>query len=371
MLYYLGTYCSETFLRLFSSHLVLLSVGTILAGLLSWYLLPKTWKFLPCDHGKELVKDGMLSKGKPTGAGLIVALCLLPVLILVIPLKEKTIYGAIVALYMMMVFGYLDDKALKPWGRAKKGALDVVCSLFAAYMLYLSKANTIWLPFTQSTFEMPLVWYLIMASFLLCMCINSLNCSDGVDGLAGSLGIMSLLTVTVFLYLVVGYKPVTEYLHLPYYGGSEKWAILSATISGGFAGYLWHNAEPSKVLMGDAGSRMLGLAIGVAGLATGNPFIFLVIAPVVLLNGGTGLLKILVLKFCKMLGFDTTPTARLTPDAAKKQMGFIKGLHSVRFPLHDHFRNNRKWSNAQVLIRFILIQGFLIPVLFAFLMKIR
>ena len=123
--------------------------------------------------------------------------------------------------------------------------------------------------------------------------------------------------------------------------------------------------------MGDAGSRMLGLAIGVAVLATGNPLLILVFAPVVLANGGTGLVKILLLRFFRKLGFNTTPTDKLTPEQAAEQLGIIKGLHSVRFPLHDHCRKNLHWKNSQVLMRFVLIQLLLIPFLFALFTKVR
>ena len=76
------------------------------------------------------------------------------------------------------------------------------------------------------------------------------------------------------------------------------------TVAGAFASYLWYNAEPSEVLMGDAGSRMLGLAIGVAVLATGNPLLIFVFAPMVVLDGGTGLVKVALLRVFKLLGFD-------------------------------------------------------------------
>lgn len=370
MLYLLGKVCSDNFLRLFSSHIVLLSIGLLSSGLLTAFFLPRFWNRLPHDHGKSLVPQGEASKGKPTGAGLLMALVMLPVLLLVVP-PDWTVCGVIFCLYAIMYSGYKDDASTIPWGQLKKGLIDLLCALLAAFFLYKATGASVWLPFTTRVFIVPVWLYIPVAAFVLWLSINAMNCSDGVDGLAGSLGVISLLSLAALLYLVLGYSPVADYLLLPHYPDSAKWAILAATVAGSLSGYLWHNAEPSSVLMGDAGSRMIGLMIGVAVLATGNPLLLIVVAPVVLVNGGTGLVKILLLRFLKKLGFNTTPTRSLTPEAAKKQNRFIRGIHSVCFPLHDECRKHQGWSNSQVLMRFVLIQAFLIPLLFALFIKVR
>lgn len=370
MLHLLGTTFNNTLLRLFSSHLVLLSIGALISAIATWITLPRFWDRLPHDHGKALTPGGELSKGKPTGAGLVIALTMLPILLLIVPLDINIII-VIAMLYLIMLFGYLDDRAPKPWGQLKKFLLDTICCLGVAIALYNAGANYIWLPLTTKTFTLSAWSFIPLATVILAFSVNSFNCSDGVDGLAGTLGIMSLLSIAALLYLVLGYKPVADYLLLPHYPGSAKWAILSVTISGAFAGYLWYNAEPSKVLMGDAGSRMFGLAIGAAVLAAGNPLLIFIFAPMILLNGGTGLVKIILLRIFKKLGFDITPSNTLSSDEAAKQNILVRGLHSIRFPLHDHVRKNLGWKNSQVLMRFVLIQSLLIPILFALFTKVR
>lgn len=370
MLYLFGKAYFHTFLRLFSSHIVLLSIGLLTACVLTWILLPKFWERLPHDHGKALVPGGEVSKGKPTGAGVILSLICLPILILVVP-PDWSVYGVIATLMAAMFFGFKDDASDVPWGQLKKGLLDFACSLLAAFFMCKGTDTVLWLPFYKGTLLVSPYIYVPCATLILLLAINAMNCSDGVDGLAGSLGLISLISLSALLYLVLGYKPVASYLLLPHYPDSAKWAIMASTVAGAFGGYLWYNAEPSKVLMGDAGSRMLGLLIGVTVLATGNPLLILVFSPVVLANGGTGLVKILMLRFFKKLGFDTTPTSKLSPERAAEQLGIIKEMHKVRFPLHDHCRKNLHWTNAQVLIRFVLIQSLLIPFLFALFMKVR
>ena len=89
MLYWIAPYLTTLWgpFRLFSSHLMLLAAGTLTGGLIIWSFLPRLWDRLPTDRGKILAADGgMKSAGKPTGAGLLLSLLLLPVLVLFVPM---------------------------------------------------------------------------------------------------------------------------------------------------------------------------------------------------------------------------------------------------------------------------------------------
>jgi phospho-N-acetylmuramoyl-pentapeptide-transferase len=350
---------------------MLLAAGTLTGGLVIWSLLPRFWGRLPTDRGKALAADGGAgSTGKPTGAGMLMSLLLLPVLALFVPMGVWEL-GTVAFLYLSMLFGYLDDRSGLPWGEFKKGALDLAVALGAAFCLYMGQGTQLWLPFFKHAVEVPACLYLPGAAALLWFTMNATNCSDGVDGLAGALTLLSLFALAGLLYGVVGYRPIADYLLIPHNPDGARWAILVATMAGSLAGYLWHNAEPSRVLMGDAGSRLLGMLVGVAVLVAGNPFLIFVVSPVVLVNGGTGLFKLVLLRLFRRVGFDVRPPHTLTTEAALKQHELIKMLHRFRFPLHDHCRKNMRWSNAQVLMRFVLIQSFLTPLLFVILVKIR
>jgi phospho-N-acetylmuramoyl-pentapeptide-transferase len=216
-----------------------------------------------------------------------------------------------------------------------------------------------------------------LGTVLLWITINATNCTDGVDGLSGVLTLVSLTYIGAFLYIVVGHAGLSRYLLLPHNPDGARWAILVACAMGTLGGYLWHNAEPSRVLMGDAGSRFLGLLVGVAVLAAGNPFLIIVMAPVVLVNGGTGLAKVALLRGLRKLGFVVVRPGNGEAGNAEASVReprphvLISMLHSVRFPLHDHCRKNLHWSGAQVLMRFVLIQAFLTPLLLVLLVKMR
>ena len=378
MLYHISQYLVPFWgpFRLLQSHVLLLTGGTVLAALLTLLLLPKLWDRLPHDHGKAILgKEGMQSKGKPTGGGFFVTLLALPVILLVMPLRLPDL-GVIACLYLSMLFGYLDDRSNLPWGELKKGLLDIVVSVGAAACIFWGYAEgtgdwttlQVWLPFVKGMVGIPWWLYVPAAGFMLWFVMNATNCSDGVDGLAGTLTLVTLIVLAGFLYGVIGNLPLAQYFRIldPFVNGAEfggtharmaaRWSVTLMTVGGAVSGYLWWNAEPSKVLMGDAGSRFLGLLVGVGVLVTGNPFLVFAMAPVVLVNGGGGLGKLVLLRVAKKLGF---------------QISDESVIKRIRFPLHDHCKKNLKWSNAQVLMRFALLQAFLMPLLMVVLIKIR
>ena len=197
--------------RLLDSFLVLIAIGASLAALLSFVFLPRLWDRLPHDGGKAFVKGSEAAKGKPTGAGVILVNIFTLVTLIVLPLHWRFV-GLLACLYFCMMTGYLDDRSAKPWGQLKKGLLDAAAVLAAAALLSRGKDVTIWLPFFKGSapgggFVVPVAIYIPCAAFLLWLSINAVNCSDGVDGLAGSLAMMTLVILGVFLYGVTRRLP--------------------------------------------------------------------------------------------------------------------------------------------------------------------
>lgn len=364
-------------LRLLNSHLMLIGLGAFCTAFFTWKYLPGlSNRFLPRDRGRMHTPNAHASVGKPTGGGLFFVLISVPFFFLLTPLDWQ-FAGIFFCLLFSMLTGFFDDRAEKPWGELQKGLLDALTAFIAS--MYLCKMNsfTIWLPLMKETFDIPPLFFLPISTGLIWICINAVNCSDGVDGLAGTLTLLSIFYLGGFMYIVIGHINFSQYLLVPHDPDGARWAIMLFISAGALTGYLWHNAEPSKILMGDAGSRFLGMLLGVAVVATRNPFLIVVVAPVVLVNGGTGLVKLAVLRFFKLLGFDVRPPHQLSrfPEEreteSKNQHPVVRILHKVRFPLHDHCRKNLGWSNAQVLMRFVLLQAFLIPALLGLLVKLR
>ncbi len=363
MLYYLSNFDNIWGpLRLFQSHLTLIGLGMIFTSLAVWLILPRIKHLLPTDRGKEFACQGEKSRGKPQGAGLVFITVFTLICILVIPPSVR-IYQVLCCVYLTMLTGYFDDKSEKPWGQLLKGSLDFVLALLTAAAVCQMESMSVWVPFSKQVFSCPAWLFILISVPLLWIMINSTNCTDGVDGLAGVLSLFPLLFLGAFLYAVTGHVNFAEYLLVPHNPQGALWAIMMLSLAGAICGYLWYNAEPSHLLMGDAGSRAIGLVLGVGVLASGNFFLVFVVAPVILINGGAGLVKIVLLRFLRRAGVCTK-----NKDDAKI---YIKLIHRYRFPLHDHCRKELGWSNPQVVMRFAMIQAWLLMILFTALIKMR
>ena len=349
MLYVIGDFLTSHFgpARLLTSHLNLIIIGLSAGFVGVIILLPRLFRFLPSDRGREFAIQAEHAVGKPTGAGVVFVPVFLILAVLVVPPNRNILITLFLTL-IAMLSGFFDDRSHHPWGELTKGLVDLALALSAAFLLFSSEVRTIWLPFTNILFEAPMWLYVPMATVLIWLAINTTNCSDGVDGLSSTLVLIALLMTGTFLYVIVGHTDFSSYLLLPHYVESAKWAITSFTLVGCLAGYLWYNAYPSHVLMGDAGSRALGFIVGVMIMNTGNPFLVLIVCSVILINGGTGLVKVGLLRFFN-----------------------IRIFHTIRFPLHDHFRKDMHWSNTQVLIRFALVQVLVTVALIGITIKVR
>lgn len=273
-------------------------------------------RILPKDQGRAFAVNGALSEGKPRGAGIIFVTSFTLCTALFYPLDiENIIY--LVLVYAAMLSGYFDDAAETPWGNLKKGLIDLVISFGIAFTYYFYNGSQVKLYITDSTFTIPAPLFIILAGVLVWTAINVTNCTDGVDGLCGSL----VMTVLLPLAFMVTKSGAADML-LP--------MIMFVTL----AAYLWFNCSPSQMLMGDAGSRALGVFLAVMFLKTAAPFTFIPMAIVIILDGGLGLLKLSFRRFLKIKNF----------------------MEGIRTPLHDHARKNKGWSDTQVVIRFTILQ---------------
>jgi phospho-N-acetylmuramoyl-pentapeptide-transferase len=349
MLYYLGQYLADIAgpFRLLESYIFLAGLGTALGALLTWWLLPRLWHRLPTDKGREYAIDAEKIIGKPMSGGIIFISLFIIISLLVVPFDWK-FAGILVCTFMAMIVGYLDDKSLGGWSEYRLGAVDLIIAIFASIMICELRPFTVWLPLFKDAVTVGPTLFIAVSTVLIWTSINATNCTDGVDGLSASLSSMGILFLGGILYGIVGHADISSYLLVPHYEEGADWAIMAFVMVGCLTGYLWHNSYPSAVMMGDSGSRPIGLMLGVLVMACGNPFLILVVAFVVLVNGATGMIKVALLRFFKISIFG-----------------------KIRYPLHDHVRHNMGWSNTQVLVRFMLLQAVGTPILLVLLLKIR
>ncbi len=292
-------------------------IGILAAFAATCLLLAKLSGFLPKDVGREFAHDGKLSAGKPRGAGLIFILVFAVCAFLFAKVDvEISIYLTLVIIEMFT--GYFDDASQKPWGEYKKGVLDLLVAAATAITFLHYNSNVITIACLQMQLEIPVPLYGILIMILVWAAINVTNCADGVDGLSGTLTIVTLTSI----YAVDRIAGVSE---------DFSYIILLFVVC--VMGYLWYNATPSNLMMGDAGSRAMGIFISIAVLKTGMPLLFIPAAFMLIVDGGLGLIKVFLLRFFK-----------------------IRILKNTRMPLHDHVRKEKGWSNTQTVFRFVIIQ---------------
>ncbi len=274
-------------------------------------------QYLPKDAGREHAHEGKLSAGKPRGAGIIFVLAFAVAAFLFVPVKaEIEIY--LILTVLSMITGFLDDASEKPWGELRKGFLDLCVAVLAAGTYLKYNLNTIELALFHVQLEIPRILFAVLIVILVWGSVNVTNCADGVDGLSGTLTIITLTTIYVL-------NRILEC------GTDFSYVILLFVVC--ILGYLWYNANPSRLLMGDAGSRAMGLFISIAILKTGSPLLYIPVALVLMLDGGLGLVKVSLIRLFK-----------------------IHIMKNIRTPLHDHVRKIWGWSNTQTVFRFAIIQ---------------
>lgn len=356
MLYYFGVWLQKYFgpARLFQSYSALIALSLYATFFISMALLPKFFDHLPRDRGREFTPSAEAAKGKPTGAGLVFISTFVIVAALLVPLSTLQA-GTLALTWVAMLTGYFDDRSVKSWGEYRKALLDLIVSLAEAFLLWraMSRASgdgsvSFWLPFFAPSVRVPAALYIAICAILLWASINTTNCADGVDGLSGTLVLIALITMGAIFYFIIGHKDIAAYLLVPHLASGANWAVLCFALAGSLMGYLWHNAFPSKVLMGDAGSRALGFFIGACVIVSGNPFLILATSTIIFVDGGLGLLKVALMRFLR-----------------------VKIFKTVRFPLHDEMRKNHGWSATQVLLKFMIMQILVTVALLGIFFKIR
>lgn len=356
MLYYIGGLLTKYFgpARLLQSYTVLIVLALYTGFLIVRYLMPHFYTFMPHDRGRAFTVNAEAAMGKPTGVGVFFITVFALLSALFVPLDWFKCC-VLVLTWLMMLTGFLDDRSVSSWGEYRKALLDLIISITASILMahYLKGLDAdskiyFWLPFFTHKISIAPWLFVIISTIMLWTSVNTTNCTDGVDGLSSTLVLIALLTLGVVFYFILGHRDIASYLLVPHFVEGAGWAVMTFCLAGVLMGYLWHNAFPSKCLMGDAGSRALGFYIGLCVMLSGNPFMIFATSTIIFINGGMGLMKVFLKRFFHIVIFST-----------------------IRFPLHDHMRINHGWSPTQVLIKFMMLQLLITLAVIGILFKVR
>ncbi len=343
------------------------AAGAVVTSLLFAFILgPPTIRWLRrLRFGQVVREDGPQSHhgkaGTPTMGGVLILFSATLSTLLWARLDLAYTALCVLSLLWMGALGFLDDylKVIrgKSEGLVARYKMAGQLTFGVALALFLlarpvSPFPTTWtgVPFFSGSFVA--FWepaYVIFVALVVSGFSNAVNLSDGLDGLASGLTAIAAATFAVFAYLT-GRIDWAEYLGLPYLPGAGEMAIFAVALAGGAIGFLWYNAHPAEVFMGDTGALAMGGAIGVMSILIKAEFLLLIVGGVFVIEAFSVIVQ--------------TSYFRYT----LKRHG--EGQRVFRMaPIHHHFEK-LGWPESKVVIRFWIL-GILFAMLGISTLKIR
>lgn len=349
---------SPTFgpLRLFGMVTFRVASASLLAMLICIVLGP--WliaRLRQFQIGQYIREDGpqwhQKKAGTPTMGGVLIIISILVPTLLFTNLRSPYPWVAMLALLGFGAIGFYDDYA-KVTKRQNLGltakakfSLQVLVSLLIGFFLLMLHARGLYstgmnVPFFKQfqpdllidsllgspyTYPFAFLFFFLFVSFVLVGAANSVNLTDGLDGLAIGLMIIAAGATTALTY-IAGHRAFATYLDLQRVPGSAELTIFCAAMTGASIGFLWWNAHPAEIFMGDVGSLALGGALGTVAVLIKQEILLLFIGGVFVLECFSVILQV----------------------ASYRLRGRRLFLMS---PLHHHFES-LGWEESKVIIRF-------------------
>jgi len=288
--------------------------------------------------GQPIRSDGPQSHqakvGTPTMGGLMILIALTLSLLLWMDLRNPLVWACLAVTAGFGLIGFLDDydKVTKNSHRGVSGKvrllLEFAVAGVASYIIVGQISTDLYVPFFSDV-TIPLgPFYYVFAATLIVGFGNAVNLTDGLDGLAIMPVIIAAGTFALIAYLV-GRVDYSEYLGIPHVPGAGELAIFCAAIVGGGLAFLWFNAPPAAVFMGDTGSLALGGALGAVAVAAHHEIVLLIVGGLFVVETASVIIQVFWFK--------------------------RTGKRIFRMaPIHHHFEQ-LGWSESKVVIRFWII----------------
>ena len=361
MLIYLTEYLSQ-FESGFSvfNYITMRTIMSVLTALtLSFIIGPAVIrKLIDMKVGQAVRLDGpqthLVKTGTPTMGGVMI---LLSVSVSVFLWGDLTNHYLLIATLTMLGFGvvgFVDDyrkvvyKDPNGMRSRTKFFWQSIVGLIAAYSLYVLATvpteTQLLIPYMKDTFIHLGAWTVVLAYFVIVGSSNAVNLTDGLDGLAIMPTVMVAAALGIIAYMT-GHVYFANYLHLPHIPGVGELAIFCAALAGAGLGFLWFNAHPAQVFMGDVGSLAIGAALGIVAVAVKQEIVFAIMGGIFVIETLSVILQVGSYKL------------------RKGKRIFLMA------PIHHHFEQ-KGWHESQVIIRFWIITIILVLIGLASL-KIR
>jgi len=296
------------------------------------------WLRIRQGKGQPIRSDGpqthLAKVGTPTMGGLMILTCVLVSMLLWMDLSSRYTWACLLVTTGFGAVGFLDDYD-KVTKRSHKGIsgrmrlmLEFLIAGIASWIILSESGTHLYLPFYQGAVIDLGPFYILFAAFTIVGFGNAVNLTDGLDGLATMPVIIAALAFFVITYLVGNAKFAT-YLGIPHVPGAGNLPILCAAIIGGGLAFLWFNAPPAAVFMGDTGSLALGGALGAIAVTAHHEIVLGIVGGLFVLEAMSVIIQVF---FYKRTGRRVFRMA----------------------PIHHHFEQ-LGWAEATVVIRFWII----------------
>jgi phospho-N-acetylmuramoyl-pentapeptide-transferase len=362
MLYHLLTPLADEFtvFNLFR-YLTFRTGGAILTALLGSFLLGPAlirWLRLKQNGGQPIRTDGpeshlLTKKGTPTMGGMLILATLTGSTLLWSDLTNPFVWAALLVTLGFGLIGFSDDY-LKVTKRNTKGLsgkrkllFQTLISISAILIITLSTApdlrHVLTIPFFKDVM-LDLGWfYVVFAVFVVVGASNAVNLTDGLDGLA-IVPVLIAASCFALIAWLVGNAVFANYLQVHFVPGTGEIAVLCGALIGASLGFLWYNAPPAQVFMGDTGSLALGGALGTIAVATRHELVLAIIGGLFVVEALSVILQVFVYKRTGKRIF-------------------------LMAPIHHHFEK-KGWKEPTIVIRFWII-AFVLALVGLSTLKIR
>ncbi len=286
------------------------------------------------DDGPE---THLKKQGVPTMGGILILTAICVATLAWAKLDSYQVWLMLFSLVFYGMIGAIDDakKITKKntAGLSARGKLilQITGALVVGVVIYLHPGfdGRLAIPFLKD-FAPDLGWvYIVFAVFVIVGSSNAVNLTDGLDGLAAGPTVVSAAVYLVFSYLA-GHIVLADYLQIPYVPGAGELAVFCGAMVGACLGFLWFNAFPAQMFMGDVGSLALGGSIGAVAIIIKQEILLAIV-------GGVFVMEAL---------------------SVIMQVGYFKLTHGKRIflmaPFHHHFEK-KGWHEPKVVVRFWIV----------------
>jgi len=321
-------------------------IAALIALIVSIVVGPRFIAFLRRNEfGQHIREDGpehhISKQGTPTMGGLLI---LFAATVAFLPVTHYTLRGLTVLFAALAcgAIGFLDDftklthrRSLGLRGRWKMLLLAVVTVVVAVVSHHLKLSTDVYIPVADVSVPLSYAWYPFLF-LIIAGASNATNLADGVDGLAAGTGVIALFTFTsiaILAFLRSSSHPAQRNLT------RLDLAIIGAAIIGATLGFLWYNAFPAEVFMGDTGSMAFGGALATFAIMTKTEVLLLFIGGIFVIEALSVMMQVVAFKYFGRRVF-------------------------LMAPIHHHFEM-KAWSDTKIMVRFWIVTGILCAAGFA------